>query len=487
MALPAEPLALGVDVGTQGLKAVVYDMKSHAVLAKGSSAYGILPSPVPSRAEQDPATWLQALREAVGAALQGLDPARVAALAVSGQQHGLVVLDGEGQVLRPCKLWCDTESAAEAEQLSAKLGWKLVPSFTATKVLWLKRNEPDVYDRTATVLLPHDYVNLYLTGRKVMECGDASGTGLMDIPGRRWDAAAVAAVDERLGGLLPPLVDEPNRAIGTLQPSAAADLGLPAGALVGPGSGDNAMSALGAGAASAGAVVVSLGTSGTIFAKSPTPVLDPSGLVCPFADATGAFLPLLCTLNCTRLPEEVREAFGLSHAELTALAEREPPGCGGATWLPYLIGERTPCWPHASGALLGLRPGCLRPGLLYRAALEGATLSLLSGFRRMVAAGLAPGGRLRLVGGGARNPLWRQIVADAFGMEVVLPAEADSAALGAALQAAAIAEGVAVADYVAAHPPPMEDLVVRPNPEHRAAYDAALQRFEALGQQLFGV
>ncbi|KAG2481936.1 hypothetical protein HYH03_019102, partial [Edaphochlamys debaryana] len=205
-------------------------MKSHAVLAKGSSAYGILPHPCPAaRSKIQPLGCRRSVRRGCGPAGSGPPPS--GGTGGVGQQHGLVVLDGEGQVL------------------------------------WLKRNEPDVYDRTATVLLPHDYVNLYLTGRKVMECGDASGTGLMDIPGRRWDAAAVAAVDERLGGLLPPLVDEPT-------------------------GGDNAMSALGAGAASAGAVVVSLGTSGTIFAKSPTPVLDPSGLVCPFADATGAFLPL---------------------------------------------------------------------------------------------------------------------------------------------------------------------------------------------------
>ncbi|KAG2450450.1 hypothetical protein HYH02_004952 [Chlamydomonas schloesseri] len=414
-------------------------------------------------------------------------PPCVKAISVSGQQHGLVVLGEHDEVLRPAKLWCDTESAAEAEELSAKFGWKLVPSFTITKLLWLKRNEPETYAATRCVLLPHDYVNWWLTGRKVMELGDASGTGVLDVEGRRWDTAAMDAVDARVRELFPPLVASPDQAIGTLRPEVAAQLGLPAGVVVGPGSGDNAMSALGAGAAVDGATVVSQGTSGTIFASSSTAILDPTGLICPFCDATGNYLPLLCTLNCTRVLEEVREAFGLDHERLTELAEADAagPGCGGVTWLPYLIGERTPCWPHASGALLGLRPGCMRPGLLYRAAIEGATLSLLSGFRRMTAAGLRPGAQLRLVGGGAKNRLWKQVVADAFGMEVVLPAEPDSAALGAALQAAAVLQGTTVSDYVAQHPPPMLDQVIKPNPEHRAAYDEALVRFESLGKQLF--
>eukprot|EP00198_Chlamydomonas_reinhardtii_P011700 XP_001701037.1 predicted protein [Chlamydomonas reinhardtii] len=431
----SESYALGVDVGTQGLKVVVYSISTHELVKKAGVAYDITKTTIPGRAEQDPQVWISGTVTAIAEALNGLDRSCVKALAVSGQQHGLVVLGEGDKVLRPAKLWCDTESAAEAEELSAKFGWKLVrvPSFTITKLLWLQRHEPDTYAAVRSVLLPHDYVNWWLTGRKIMELGDASGTGVLDVEGRRWDTAAMDAVDTRLRELFPPLVDSPDQAIGTVRPEVAAQLGLPPGVLVAPGSGDNAMSALGAGAATDGATVISLGTSGTIFAKSPTAILDPTGVICPFCDATGNYLPLLCTLNCTRVLEE---AFGLDHETLTELAEADAsgPGCGGVTWLPYLIGERTPCWPHASGALLGLRPGCLRPGLLYRAAMEGATLSLLAGFRSMVAAGLRPGAQLRLVGGGAKNRLWWQIVADAFGMEVVLPAEPDSAALGAALQ-----------------------------------------------------
>ncbi|GLI65452.1 hypothetical protein VaNZ11_008833, partial [Volvox africanus] len=517
-------LVLGLDVGTQGTKAVLYDLESHSIVAKGNASYGIIESTTQGRAEQHPENWRQAVKEATAQALNGINASCVVGIGVSGQQHGLVVLGDDGQVLRPAKLWCDTESAAEADELSQKFGWKLVsiswdmpwifylllpdiqhasvcpcksaalsysregspllreapagtipssvpfaspsrshppskvPSFTITKLLWLKRHEPEVFDSVRSVLLPHDYINSWLTGRRVMECGDASGTGVLDVAGRQWDVAAMDAVDPRVRSMFPPLASSPEEVVGLLLPEVASELGLPAGVIVAPGSGDNAMSALGAGAAGDGETVVSLGTSGTIFAKSPIPILDPTGVICPFCDATGAYLPLLCTLNCTRVLEEVREAFALDHTTLTALAQREPAGCSGVTWLPYLIGERTPSWPHASGALLGLRPGCLRPGLLYRAAIEGATLSLLSGFRRMMSAGLQPSRQLRLVGGGAKSVLWRQVVADAFQMEVLLPAEPDSAALGAALQAAAVVEGDSVLSYVTKHQPPMLDV-----------------------------
>ncbi|GIM00695.1 hypothetical protein Vretimale_5633 [Volvox reticuliferus] len=430
-------LVLGLDVGTQGTKAVLYDLESHSIVAKGTAAYGIIDSNTQGRAEQHPETWRQAVKEATAQALTGINSSRVVGIGVSGQQHGMVVLGDDGQVLRPAKLWCDTESAAEADELSEKFGWKLVPSFTITKLLWLKRHEPEVFDSVRCALLPHDYINSWLTGRRVTECGDASGTGVLDVAARQWDVAAMDAVDPRLRSMFPPLVSSPEEVVGVLLPDVASELGLPTGVVVAPGSGDNAMSALGAGATGDGETVLSLGTSGTIFAKSPIPILDPTGVICPFCDATGAYLPLLCTLNCTRVLEEVREAFGLDHTALTALAEKEPAGCGGVIWLPYMIGERTPCWPHACGALFGLRAGSLRPGLVYRAAIEGATLSLLSGFRRMVRAGLQPSRRLRLVGGGAKNALWRQVVADAFQMEVLLPAEPDSAALGAALQVGA--------------------------------------------------
>jgi len=231
---------------------------------------------------------------------------------------------------------------------------------------------------------------------------------------------------------------------------------------------------------------VSLGTSATLFGHSAHAVLDPSGTVAPFCDCTGAWLPLLCIMNCTAVAEEARAAAGLSHAELTLAAAAVPPGCQGVNFLPYLAGERTPNWPHATGALLGLRPGHLaNHALVYRAVLEGVTFTLLAGMNRLKGLGCKVE-ELRVVGGGSKNGLWCQIIADAFGVPVRLPVEgAETAALGAALQAAAVAAGERVGDYVAAHEPKMLDQVIVPNMVSTAAYTEAFKRHVELGEKLF--
>lgn len=259
---------------------------------------------------------------------------------------------------------------------------------------------------------------------------------------------------------------------------------------------------LGCGAVRPGVLVCSLGTSGTLFGASDTPVVDPSGTVAPFCDCTGRWLPLLCTQNCTLVSEEIRSAYewGLeitseisdtpsstsSRQAITALAQQQPAGCDGLTMLPYLTGERTPNWPEASGAFVGLRPGMLgNPGLMYRAALESATFSLLAGYITMEHYGIAAR-QLLLVGGGSANTLWQQIVADAFGMPVALPQEAESAALGGALQAAAVVAGASdIADFVTERVQPAGG-VVEPASETREALMEAFQRHQAYGKQLFG-
>eukprot|EP00877_Chromochloris_zofingiensis_P014117 jgi/Chrzof1/895/Cz01g32300.t1 len=477
-------LYIGLDLGTQGAKALVYDASNKQVVARGSHPWNIIESSVPGRAEQDPATWIEGSLSAIKAALSSVDRSKVRGIGVSGQQHGLVALDKNGEVLCNAKLWCDTESTPEAVELSKKLGTTLVPSFTAAKILWLKRNEPELYAHMEHVLLPHDYMNYYLTGRMVMEAGDASGTGLYDTANRCWDRHAMSVIDDQLHTRLPDLIG-PDEAVGTLTEAAATALGLDVGVVVAPGSGDNAMSALGAGVARDGEMVVSLGTSGTLFGKSATPIIDPSCEVCPFCDATGAWLPLVCTLNCTKVAEEVRQSFGLRREDITALAAAEPPGCQGVNYLPYVVGERTPNWPNSSGAILGIRPGTLRPGLLYRAAFEGATFSLRAGMQRMTDLGLVAR-ELRLVGGGSNNKLWQQIVADVFQLPIRMPLEAESAALGAALQAAAVHSKVPIAQYVQEHQPPMAEQVIQPSPANKQAYDEAFARHVAQGRLLFG-
>jgi xylulokinase len=357
----------------------------------------------------------------------------VQGVGVSGQQHGCVVLDGHGCVIRPAKLWCDTSTAIEARELSRRLGRAVPVGFTASKLVWLREHEPARWACVRSVLLPHDYVNLRLCGVATMEAGDASGTGFFDPVARSFDAAAMAAIDQRLPRCLPALV-APGEPAGNLSAEGAALLGLRAGTLVSAGGGDNMMSAIGSGATRSGVVTLSLGTSATLFARSETPVVDPEGLIAPFCSSDGGFLPLLCVMNCTGLLEEVKAAFGLDHGLLTAAAAAVPPGSEGLSWLPFLQGERVPDLPEATGTLLGMRPGLLRPGHLYRAAMEGVALNLAWGADRLRALGLRIE-QVHAAGGAARNALWISILADALGVPVQPLAEPESAALGAALQA----------------------------------------------------
>jgi xylulokinase len=492
------PLVLGLDVGTQGTKALLLEPESGAVVARAGKAYDLLPDLPPGAAEQHPDTWIEAVRDATRAVLDRVVRSRVAAVGVSGQQHGLVVLDGEHEVVRPAKLWCDTSTAEEAAELSRLFERPVPTGYTASKILWLARREPAAWARVRHVLLPHDYVNLRLTGRLCTEAGDASGTGLFDPAARRFvDEDELAAVDERLPGMLPPLID-PGTPAGTLTAAGAALLGLREGLPVSAGSGDNMCSALGSGATRAGVVVVSLGTSGTVFTRTDAPVVDPAGLIAPFCDATGGWLPLLCVMNCTNVTEEVRAAFaGAAPAGAGAAAQLEaltraaadvPPGAGGLLWLPYLRGERVPDLPAARGVLAGLSPGALRPGPLFRAALEGVCLNLGWGVERLRALGVAVDA-VRVVGGGAGNPLWRSILADVLGAPVTRLLEPESAALGAAIDAAwtlrRLSGDAVTADEVAAPCVALAEEVDEPDQARVAAYGELAERFRTLAGRQF--
>lgn len=428
-----QDLFLGFDVGTQSTKALVLDVERGEVVARAALAHGLLPDLPPGHLEQHPETWLEAVATTCREVLQQVDPARIGGLGVSGQQHGCVVLDAAARVVRPAKLWCDTSTAAEARELSARLGRAVPTGFTASKLLWLARHEPAHWAQVRHVLLPHDFVNFRLTGLASMEFGDASGTGFFDPHERAFERIAMHAIDARLPGLLPPL-RQPGELAGRLSAAGAALLGLPRGLPVAAGGGDNMMAAIGSGATRAGVVVVSLGTSGTIFTRADAPVVDPRGLIAPFCSSDGAWLPLLCVMNLTGVTEEVKALTGLDHATLTGLAAQVPAGCDGLTWLPFLAGERVPDLPEATGTLLGVRAGLLRPGHLYRAALEGTSCNLGAGLDRLRALGVSID-EVRLVGGAAKNPLWRQILAAVFGVPVRPLVETEAAALGAALQA----------------------------------------------------
>jgi xylulokinase len=325
--------------------------------------------------------------------------------------------------------------------------------------LWFKRHEPELFARTAKVMLPHDYVNYYLSGGEIfaMECGDASGMGLFKPRERAFDPDLMRYIDADLHSKLPATLVAPDACIGTVCRRVIDDLfpGFPKDKTIciAPGSGDNAMCALGSGVGVPGSsVVVSLGTSGTLFSCSEGVETDPMGYVAPFCDATGKWLPLTCVQNCTLVPDEVVSFAGKPRDELTASAAAEPPGCEGVFMLPYLseMGERTPNWPHATGSIIGLRSGHLgRSGLLYRCALEGVAIALYRGYRRMLELGMTPPREMKLIGGGSSNDLWCQILSDVFQLPARRPRFADHAgALGAALQAAATSRHVAVGEYV---------------------------------------
>ena len=424
-------LYLGLDVGTQGTKAVL--IGEGRVLSRSSESYGLIEGLPAGAAEQHPETWVVAVRAAIAEVLDGRDPSQVAGVGVSGQQHGFVPLGEDGGVLRPAKLWCDTSTSEQAAELSAALGVHIPTGFTASKILWMRQREPELYAQLRHVLLPHDYINYRLTGVFSMEPGDASGSGLFDVVRQDFDRRAMDAIDPDLHAYLPNL-KQPGELAGSVDSGGAETFGLAPGTAVSTGGGDNMMSAIGSGAVREGVVVLSLGTSGTVFSYAQQPVVDPRGWIASFCGSAGGWLPLLCVMNLTAVTGEVQAASGVEHAALTSAAGAVPPGCDGLRWLPFLSGERVPDLPNATGTLLGMRAGCLAPERLYRAAIEGTSYNLAWGMDLMRGLGV-PIEELRLVGGAAQNRLWREILADVCGVPVRVLMETESGALGAALQA----------------------------------------------------
>lgn len=435
---------LGIDSGTQSTKALALDLDTGQVLASARAPHLLIGGLPPGHMEQHPSDWVKALDRVLADVTAKIDRSRVRGIGVSGQQHGFVPLDKAGAVIRPAKLWCDTSTAEECALLTRALGGTaaviratglpFLPGYTAPKILWLKRHEPANFRRLQHVLLPHDYLNYHLTGAYTMEHGDASGTALLDVRRRRWSKEAVAAIDRNLLEKLPPLQGS-DKSAGLLRPELARRYRLPAGVLVSAGGGDNMMGAIGTGNVAPGVVTASLGTSGTIYALSPKPIIDPQGEIAAFCSSTDAWLPLLCTMNVTQVTEAFRQMHGMSHGALDLAVQTVPAGSDGLLLLPYLNGERTPNLPAGKGVLYGMTLANLTKAHFARAAVEGVTLGLNYGLGRLSALGLKPR-EIRLTGGGAKSASWRQIAADIFGVPVVKMLEDEGAALGGALQAA---------------------------------------------------
>ncbi len=442
-----EEFTLGIDSGTQSTKAVLMDVRSGKIIAEASAKYRLYEKADGTR-EQEPADWIRAVEKTIKAVLKtGKARAeQVVGIGVSGQQHGFVPLDQKGKVIRRAKLWNDCSTQEQCDYLIHSMGGlrktiaatgnSIPPGFTASKIRWMKEKEPKNYERLGTIVLPHNYINYWLTGFLAMEPGDASGMAIYDVRRRAWAEKALMALDpdRDLRECLPPL-QESHEIVGRVRPEIAKRLGLTSACIVSTGGGDNMMSAIGTGNVREGVVTASMGTSGTIFAYSDTPVIDErSGEIAAFCSSTGGWLPLLCVMNCTVSTELVKQAFGISTEQLTRAAARVPAGSDGLLLLPYFSGERTPNIPDGKGVYYGVTTHNFTPAHYSRAAMEGAILGMNYGMERLRLLGINPT-QIRLTGGGAKNRIWRQICADVFNVECRTLQIEESAAFGGAIQA----------------------------------------------------
>jgi len=479
-------VALGIDVGTQSVKVVAYDAESRICIDTASSPLA-LHQTIDGVAEQNAKWWIDALKVALASLNQSSREA-IAAIGVSGQQHGFVPVDKNGLVLAPVKLWCDTSTGAECDEIMssyggieasiAEVGNPILPGYTASKIRWFRREHPELYARMDCVLLPHDYVNYYLTGERCMETGDASGTGFLDVRRREWSRAMLHAIDpERdLGDCLPDVV-KTNQAIGTILPRVAGELGLPVGIPVSIGGGDNMMAAIGTGNVTADIVTMSLGTSGTVYAHSDSPVVDASGNIAGFCSSTGGWLPLVCTMNCTVATELTRDLLNIELAAFESQILGSEIGAHGLMTVPFFNGERTPNLPSAKACVFGMDSNNMRPENFLRSAVEGTTFSLRFGLSELTRLGIRAT-EIVLTGGGAKSPCWRQMIADVCNTPVTVLKTEEGAALGAALQALEMLGGVDIASLTADHLEKDVERCCQPDAGSAEAYEEIYGKYQ---------
>jgi xylulokinase len=507
-------LFAGLDVSTQSAKLVAIEPATGTVrhvdrvdydrdLPRYGTVGGAVPGLGEGVSESDPLMWLEAVETLLGRMRSAGIPAdRICCISVSGQQHGLVTVDLGGGLARPrAKLWNDVSTADECrilidavgglQTMLAEVGNSQRPGYTASKILHLKRHEPDRYARVRTVLLPHNYVNWHLTGGPaggvaVMEPGDTSGMALWHPAAGQWSQPVIEAIDPDLARRLPPVLPS-DRTIGNVAPALAARFGLSPACRVDAGSGDNMYGAVGTGNVTPGILTVSLGTSGTAYTMLTEPFVDPSGEIAAFCDSTGHHLPLVCVSNMAGAYDAVRARLGLSHEAFDALIERTRPGNSGQVLVPWFVGERTPDLPLATPFAFGFDLGNPAPEVLCRAVLEGLVLNLHAGCSRLPVAAR----EIRLTGGLAGSPAWRQAIADVFGVEAV-PVGGEGAALGAAIHAAWVwskeaSRAWTLGELCAAFVQPDESRRCRPIARHREIYAVLRRLFRALTDRVRGL
>lgn len=431
----------GIDLGTQSCKLVVYDYERKRVIAQSQAPVDMIAENDGAREQK--AEWYEAALKVCFDKIDKASKSTIAAIGVSGHQHSFVPLDERGKAVYNVKLWCDTSTAAECEELTqmaggekeliAKTGLPMRPGYTAPKVQWLKNHKPKAFARLRHVILPHNYINFLLSGEYSAEYGDASGTALFDVVERKWSSQVCEYISPELESWLPPLIASGDAA-GKVSNAAAALYGIPEGALVASGGGDNMMSAIGTGTVRDGFLTMSLGTSGTLFGFSKKPVIDPSGNLAAFCSSSGGWLPLLCTMNCTVASEEFRGLFGLDVRAFDSEASKAPIGADGVVVLPFFNGERTPNLPNGRASVNGITAANFKRANLARAALESAIFGMRIGLEGFNTLGFKAK-EIRLTGGGSKSPLWQRIAANVMNLPLRIPAGGEAAAMGGAIQA----------------------------------------------------
>jgi len=431
----------GIDLGTQSCKVVVYDYENKKIIAESSAPVELIAENDGTREQK--AEWYDEALKICFDKIDGGIKSSIAAIGVSGQQHSLVPLDENGKPVYNVKLWCDTSTVKECEELTAmaggeaeliaKAGLPMRTGYTAPKIQWIKNNKPEAFAKIRHILLPHNYINFLLTGEYRAEYGDASGMALFDVRERKWASQICKLISPELESWLPQLI-EPDAVAGTVSKSAATLYGIPEGALVSSGGGDNMMSAIGTGTVKDGVLTMSLGTSGTLFGFSETPVIDPTGNLAAFCSSTGGWLPLLCTMNCTVASEEFRALFDMDLQTFGSAAEKSPVGAEGVVVLPFFNGERTPDLPNGRASINGITVANFKRENLIRAAFESAIFGMRIGLEGFNELGFKAK-EIRLTGGGSKSQLWRSIAANVMNLPVRIPAGTEAAAMGGAIQA----------------------------------------------------
>ncbi len=480
----------GIDLGTQSMKVVIYDYEKHEIIEKATCPMDLISENDGTREQK--AEWYDKGLEVCFGKLSAENKKTIEAVGISGHQHGFVPLGADGKALYNVKLWNDTATVEECKIVTDAaggdkavidaLGNLMLPGFTAPKILWLKRHKPEAWAALKYIMLPHDYLNFKLTGKYVMEYGDASGTALFDSKTRTWSKKICDIIDANLLGLLPELI-APEAPAGMVSAEAAAAYGIPAGIPVSAGGGDNMMGAIGTGTVADGFLTMSMGTSGTLYGYSEKPINDPVNGLSGFCSSTGGWLPLLCTMNCTVATEFVRNLFELDVKALDKVAAEAPVGSEGVVVLPFFNGERTPNLPNGRASITGMTAANTNRANICRAALESAVFAMRGGLDAFRKLGFQPK-EIRLIGGGSKSPLWRQIAADIMNLPVRIPVLDEAAALGGAVQALWCLRNQTgkcdIAELCAEHIKLDVEKGAEPIPENVAAYDKAYENYQKL-------